>query len=219
MEKNMYYPLLIRLTENDKRILIGICIAVILLFVLIGILGSLVIKTMKYQGKKCDTLIADVVIARLIKTPAQLRRYARKKNIRYFLKQAWLPLLLAIIGVGALFARNIIKDDWAYNPFNLTDGFGTLIYTLDWNNENMYTYIFGQKVIADWPQVATRPHFEMEAIYSYVFVVFSFTGGLWYLVVSQAYLARTIRANKLSKKLFEKSLDNFDLSALPPVQP
>ena len=151
----MYYPLLIRLTENDKRILIGICIAVILLFVLIGILGSLVIKTMKYQGKKCDTLIADVVIARLIKTPAQLRRYARKKNIRYFLKQALLPLLLAIIGVGALFARNIIKDDWAYNPFNLTDGFGTLIYTLDWHNENMYTYIFGFKVIADWPQVAT----------------------------------------------------------------
>lgn len=214
----MNYPLLVRLTENDKRILIGICIAIILLFVLIGILGSLVIKTMKYQGKKCDALIADVVTARLIKTPAQLRRYARKKNTRYFIKQAWLPLLFTIIGVGSLFAHNIIKDDWTYNPFNLTDGFGTLIYTWNFNDPDMYTYIFGFKVIADWPPIATRPHFEMEAIYSYAFVVFSFIGLFWYLIVSQAYLARTIRASKLSKKLFEKTLDNFDLSAVPPVQ-
>lgn len=209
--------ILISLSENDKRVLIGICIAIILIIVLIGILGSLVIKMMKYQGKKCDTLVADVVTARLIKSPAQLRKYARKKNVRYFIKQAWLPLLLVIIGVGTLFAHNIINEDWSYNPFNMTDGFGTLLYTWDFNDPDMWTTIFGLRVIADWPPIVTRPHFVMEAIYSYGFVIFTFIGGIWYLVVSQAYLARTIRAGTLSRKLFEKSLDNFDLTAPAPT--
>ena len=43
-------------------------------------------------------------------------------------------------------------------------------------------------------------------------------GGTWYVVAAQAYLARTIRAIKLSKKVFEKSLDNFDQNT-PPQQP
>ena len=35
-------------------------------------------------------------------------------------------------------------------------------------------------------------------------------GAGWYLVVAQAYLARTIRAYKLSKQVFEKSLEGFN---------
>ena len=213
---NPYF--LIRLSENEKRVLIGILIAAILLFVLIGLLGSLVIRTMKYQGKKCDALVAEVVTARLIKSPAQLRKYARKKNIRLFIKHAWSPLFLIIIGVGSLLVHNYIKEDWSYNPFNLTDGFGTLLYTWDFNAPDMYTTVFGYTIIADWPPIVTEPHFVMEAIYAYVFVVFSLIGGIWYLIVSQAYLARTISARTLSKKLFEKSLDNIDLTEpIPPV--
>ena len=63
-----------------------------------------------------------------------------------------------------------------------------------------------------------QPHFEVEAICSYVAVSFVIVGGLWYLVVAQAYLARTIRAIKLSKRVFEKSLENFDQNT-PPQQP
>ena len=52
---------------------------------------------------------------------------------------------------------------------------------------------------------------------AYISVTFMVVGGCWYLVAAQAYLARTIRAIKLSKKVFEKSLDNFDQNT-PPQQ-
>ena len=60
--------LLIQLTENDKRIIFALCIVIILLFVVIGLLGSLVVRTMKWQGKKCDTLVSDVVTNKIVTT-------------------------------------------------------------------------------------------------------------------------------------------------------
>ena len=88
--------LLIKLTENDKRIIIAIFLILILIFVLIGVIGSLIVRTMKWQGKKCDTLVSDVVTNHIVTTPFQLRLYARKKNSRYFIKQAWIPILLIL---------------------------------------------------------------------------------------------------------------------------
>ena len=40
-------------------------------------------------------------------------------------------------------------------------------------------------------------------------------GGLWYLVAAQSYLARTIRAIKLSKSVFSSNLENFSLNNVP----
>ena len=76
--------LLIKLSENDKRIIIAIFLILILVFVLIGLIGSLIVRTMKWQGRKCDTLVSDVVTNHIVTTPLQLRLYARKKNARYF---------------------------------------------------------------------------------------------------------------------------------------
>lgn len=209
---------LIQLSENDKRIIIALCIAIILVFVLIGLLGSLIVKTMKWQSKKCDTLVADVVINQIVTTPHQLRVYARKKNRRYFLKQAWIPLVLVLIGALILVIRNIIFKNWAYNPFNPDDGFATLLFVFDFTDEASYTYIFGVKVLAKWPPLynGVGPHFVTDAIYSYFAVPLIVIGGVWYLVAAQAYLARTLRAYKLSKTVFEKNLDNFNAGA--PIQ-
>ena len=209
-EDNMGLNLLIKLTENDKRIIIALCLVIILVFVLIGVIGSLVVRTMKWQGKKCDTLVSDVVTNRIVTTPHQLRVYARKKNIRYFLKQAWIPIIIIIIGVALLIIRNAINNDWSYNPFNTTDGFGTLVFTWNFDDPDSYTYIFGVKVLANWPPIANEPHFVMEALFAYFSIPCLFVGGIWYLVAAQAYLARTIRAQKLSKTVFEKSLDGFN---------
>ena len=56
----------------------------------------------------------------------------------------------------------------------------------------------------------------MDAIYSYIAVPLLIIGGIWYIVVAQAYLARTIRASKLCKQVFEKSLDGFNQNT--PIQ-
>ena len=207
--------LLIKLTENDKRIIIAIFLILILIFVLIGVIGSLIVRTMKWQGKKCDTLVSDVVTNHIVTTPFQLRLYARKKNSRYFIKQAWIPILLILVGVLTIIIRDAVKQDWTYNPFNINDGFGTLFFVWDFENAPRTT-IFGFTLISDWPPFANEPHFEQAAIISYIAVPLVIIGGIWYLGVAQAYLARTIRAYQLSKKVFEKSLDNFDQNTPTP---
>ena len=201
---------LIQLSENDKRILIALFLVLILVFVIIGILGSLIVRTMKWQGKKCDTLVSDVVTYHVVTTPHQLRKYARKKNTRYFIKQAWIPIIFIIVGVLVLVIRGIITGDWSYDPFNMENGFGTLIFAWDFANDAYYKTLFDIKLLAEWPALTNTPHFVIEGIYAYISIPAIFIGGIWYLVVAQAYLARTIRAVKLSKKVFEKSLENFD---------
>ena len=200
--------LLIKLSENDKRVIIAIFLILILVFVLIGLIGSLIVRTMKWQGKKCDTLVSDVVTNRIITTPSQLRVYARKKNARYFIKQAWIPILLILTGVLIIIIRDAVKSDWSYNPFNINDGFGTLLFICDFEHAQ-YVTIFGITVLADWPPFLT-PHFEQAALVSYFAVPPLIIGACWYLVAAQAYLARTIRAYKLSKTVFEKSLEDFN---------
>lgn len=205
---------LIQLSENDKRIIIALCIAIILLFVLIGFLGSLIVKTMKWQGKKCDTLVSDVVTNRIVTTPHQLRVYARKKNSRYFIKQAWIPVVLIIVGVLIIIIRDIVKQNWAYNPFNTEDGFGTLLFIWNFQDPDSYTTVFGLKLLAKWPPLSNEPHFVVEAICAYISVPLVIVGGLWYLVAAQAYLARTMRAHKLAKQVFEKSLEGFNQNTM-----
>ena len=200
--------LLIKLSENDKRVIIAIFLILILVFVLIGLIGSLIIRTMKWQGQKCDTLVSDVVRNNIVTTPLQLRKYARKKNTRYFIKQAWIPIILILVGVLIIIIRDAVTEDWSYNPFNINDGFGTLLFICDFDNAQ-YATIFGITLLADWPPFIT-PHFEEAALVSYFAVPPLIIGACWYLVAAQAYLARTIRAYQLSKKVFEKSLEDYN---------
>jgi hypothetical protein len=214
----MNFNLLIKLTENDKRVIIALLFAIILLFVIIGLLGSLIVRTMRWQGKKCDTLVSDVVTNHIVKTPHQLRKYAAKKNIRHFLKQAWIPIIIILVGVATILIRNAITKDWSYDLLNYNNGtkneggtgFGTLLWIWDFKDPDSYTTVFGLKVLAKWPPLYNNPHFVMEGIYSYVAIPFLVIGSIWYLVVAQAYLARTIRMHKLSKQVFEKSLEGFN---------
>ena len=210
--------ILIQLTENDKRIIIALCLVIILLFVLIGLIGSLVIRVMKWQSKKCDTLVSDVVTNHIVTTPHQLRVYARKKNVRYFIKQAWIPLLVILIGALVYIIHNIVYNNWAYNPFNYDDGFGTLLFIWDFNDPDSFATIFGFKVLAKWPPLVNEPHIVVDAIWSYFAVPLVVIGFLWYLVVAQAWLARSIRAWKLSKQVFEKSLEGFNQNTVVPSQ-
>lgn len=212
--------LLIQFTENDKRIIIALCIVIILVFVIIGLLGSLVVRTMKWQGKRCDSLVSDVVTNRIVTTPHQLRKYANAKNARCFLKQAWIPLILMIVGVLIIVIRDAVLNNWAYNPFNIDDGFGSLLFVwkLTYNNPEEYTIIFGVKILAKWVLI-NEPHFVAEGICAYIAIPFAIVGALWYLVAAQAYLARTIRSWKLSKTVFEKSLEGFNQNTPQQPQP
>ena len=110
--------ILISLSENDKRIIFAILIVVILVIVLIGYLGFLLVKLMKWQGRKMDTLIHDVVVTKVITDRPHLLRYGRKKNWALFFKQAIAPLIIIAVGLLVLLIRGLITNNFSYNPFN-----------------------------------------------------------------------------------------------------
>ena len=198
---------LIALSENDKRLIFAILIVLILVFVLIGYIGFLVTKVMKWQGKKLDTIVADPVVTRVITDKHHFIRYARKKNWRLFFKQSYIAILILLFAAIILIIRDAIYHDFSYNPFNKDNGFGTLLFVWD------FSVCFrreGISLILNWPALVNTPHFVWEAWGGYLFTIALLIGGIWYIIALQALIARTIRMFQLSTSAFEKSLDGFN---------
>ena len=58
----MLNPLIfVTLSDNDKRLIFSILIVVIVVLVLIAFLGYLLFRIMRWQSRKMDTLIHDVI--------------------------------------------------------------------------------------------------------------------------------------------------------------
>ena len=142
-------------------------------------------------------------------------------------KGGWIMLVLAILSIVAIsifterfiVIHNAVLNNWLYNPFNIDDGFGSLLFVwkLSYNNPDEYTIIFGVKILAKWVLI-NEPHFVIEGLCAYIAVPLAIIGAIWYLVAAQAYLARTIRSWKLSKTVFEKSLEGFNQNTPTPPE-
>ncbi len=203
--------ILIQLSENDKRLIFALLLILILVFVLIGFIGMWITKVMKWQGKKMDTLVHDAVVTRVITDRKHLLKYGRKKNFRYFYKQAWIPLLLIVISFIILLITCLIRMDFNYNIFDYhKTGIGTILYIWDFNDPDIYVEWFGINIIANWPPLIHEPTFEVEAIGSYLFVPTFLVGAVWYLIVIQCLIARSFRLRRLSQSIFEKSLEGYN---------
>ena len=108
----MINPILVTLSDNDKRMIFSILLIVIILLVLIGFLGYLLFRIMKWQSRKMDTLIHDVVVNKVIIDKKHLVKYGRMKNWALFFKQAYIPILLILVGIIVLIIHNSIYNNW-----------------------------------------------------------------------------------------------------------
>lgn len=203
-------PIFVSLSENDKRLILALFLVLILVFVLIGYLGMLIIRIMKWQGKRLDNAVADVLTTRVITTKKPFIKYARKKNWRMYFKESWIPILILLTSATVLIVRDAIQNDFTYNPFNNENGFGTLLFLWDFGNDAYYSYFFNIKLLSSWPGLTNTPHFVLEALPAYITIIGGAIGGLWYLWALQSVIARTIRMYRLSRTVFDKNLDNFN---------
>lgn len=209
---------LIQLSENDKRILVAICIVFILLLVLVGYIVVIVSKIMKRQGKQVDTMMYDVVKYRVVKDSKHFKRVAHKKTFRYFYKKTWIPILLMLLATTIVFIFCVVKKSSASFLFSADNGFGTLFYLFDWKNTPKAKF-FGLTLPCDWPPILITasgrkctPQFLYNNIYawiSYVSVPLFFVGAFWYLFQVQGLIAREIRIIKMSKDVYSKNLDEL----------
>ena len=201
---------LLQLTENDKRVILAVLLLVVLVFVLIGFIGSIIVRVMKWQGKQIDTLCHDVVVTRVITTEKAFKKYARRKNWKTFYKESWLPLVILLVAFLVLLITMMIKKDFTYNIFDYKKtGFPTIFFL--WDFSDCFQSFFGVKLLAKWPtEFINKPHFEVDAIPSYIFAPLFLVGSIWYLITVQRLIARTIRIRRLVDTVYSKSLENYN---------
>lgn len=211
----------LKLTENDKRLIIVLLLLVILLFVISGYVGLLVKKIMTHQANKMEDMVHDVVKTGVINDSKHLRKYGTKKNHRQLFKEARIPVIIMLAASLSLLLYCLINQNFAVNVFDIDKyGIGTLFFHFDWDNAPKAKF-FGLELISDWPPLYSAPHWSWDAWGAYLFVPGMFVGGIWFLVNVQAYIARSYRLFKLSKTIFNKSLDNFNPDQAPrnPINP
>ena len=212
---------LLKLTENDKRVIFILLAVIILLLVLIAYIGYLVTIVMKWQGKKINNHVTDAVVTGVIKSEDQFKAYARKKNVWLFYHQARLPALLLALTIIFFVIMNLIfgyKD-----PFSIDVGFGSLLFV--WDFSTIITVPEGGVgLLLNWPALVNTPHFVAEAWVSYIFVPLVFITGFWYLFTVQAFIARFLQIKRLGQKIYNESIEHYVagqgfVNPQPQVQP
>ena len=208
---------LFKLSETDKRVLIAVLLLVVLVFVLVGFIGSVIVRVMKWEGKKIDTMCRDAVVTRVIQNPKHFKKYAKKKSHRAFFKESRIPLLILLVSALTYLLSCIFTKQWPYNIFDYgVDnkggyGFTTLFYI--WDFSGCYSKFFGVSLLSQWPtETFNKPHFSVDAIGSYIFVLTFVVGAIWYLITVQRFLARLIRIIRLSDTIYSKSLEGYNMA-------
>ena len=198
--------LLIQLTESDKRIIFVLLAVFILLLVLVAYIGYLITKIMRWQGKKINSHVTNVVVTHVIENEKDFKRYAKKKNWWLFYHQARIPALIVLLSV--IFYIVISSIIGFKNPFDRHTGFATLLFV--WDFSTIITVPeSGAGILINWPALVNTPHIVKEAWVSYIFVPGLIGGGFWYLITVQAFIARFLQINKLAQKVFNEQLENY----------
>ena len=202
---------LIKLTENDKRLIIVLLLVVILLFVIVGYISLLVKKIMNIQGSKADAMLKNVVDAKLFNSEKELVKFGIKKNVRVFFKEARIPFCIIAGGFLFLLLYCLFSGNWRPEIFSTETGFGTLFPQLEWPT----TQFFGMTIISGWPNVVRAAAFKAEAWMSYIFVPVEAVGIVWFLFYTQAYIARSLRIYKIARGIYRKKLDETPTNPTP----
>lgn len=214
----MISDLLIKLTESDKRVIYILLGVIILLFIIIGYIGFVVTRVMRWQGKKINNYVTDVVITGVITKEDEFRRYAKRKNLVVFYRQARIPALILAISIAFYVITSLIVG--FKNPWDYKTGFATLLYV--WDFRTIITVggeSGGAGLIINWPKVINTPHVTADAWVSYVFVPLFVISAAWYLFTVQGFIARYLQIKKLGQKVFGDRIENFTAGVTYAKQP
>ncbi len=206
---------LIKLTENDKRLIIVLLLLVILLFVIIGYISLLVKKIMNHQGSKADEMLKNVVNAKLFDNEKAFVKFGIKKNVRVFFKEARIPFCIIAGGFLFLLLYCLFSGNWHPGIFSRETGFASLFPKLKpWPTAKF----FGITLVNGWPEVAEHAALKAAAWYSYILVPVEIVGIVWFLFCTQAYIARSLRIYKIARGIYRKKLDEQPANPTPSQQ-
>ena len=202
---------LIKLSENDKRLIIVLLLVFILLFVIVGYISLLVKKIMNAQGSKADAMLKNVVDAKLFDSEKKFIKFGIRKNIRVFFKEARIPFIIIAAGFLFLLLYCLFSGNWHPGIFTRETGFLSLFPKLKWKTGEF----FGMQLINSWPEVEIAAQIKAECWMSYIFVPVEAVGMVWFLIYTQAYIARSLRIYKIARGIYRKKLDEQPANPTP----
>lgn len=203
--------LLMLISEKTKMILTVIAIVLlvfIVLFLILGLIGRLIETTMRFQGKKVDAYMTNVVISRLCDTPKEFNKIANLKNKICFFRASIAPLIIGLVAFFIWLIYHAIIGEWNQSIFDTKTGVLSLVYLFDFSKAK-YVPPLG----FDGITISNTPHFvEGGAITNYFIFFFGLTAIIWYLINVQAYIARLYRIKKLKETIYSKDLSTLDIT-------
>lgn len=212
---------LLKLTENDKRLVLTFVIILIAILSLLIIFALIIEKIAKKQAQRIDILMHDIVVAGMVDSKRKFIGLANKKSMIYFYRHARIgAALIALHFISATIYLAIFKDytyAGLYTNYELY-GFATILPIYDLNNV-VKTDFFGMfEIITGLGEPISTPHFAIEALYSYISIPVLIIGGCMFLFQVQGFLARTIRTHRLANKIYSKKLDNVRYNGLAGIK-
>ncbi|MCF0117184.1 MAG: hypothetical protein HUJ61_03935 [Bacilli bacterium] len=218
----MMFLHLLELTENDKRILIAILLFFFLFFAIVGWIVQGIRKIMHIQGKVVDTYMDDMTKTNVIKSKRRFTKIARYKSRYLLFKQAWIPLLImAVAWIIVAVYVTISHEDNLLFLFSEKDGFGTLFFIQDWSKAPRADF-FGLHIISGWAplkeividdtivQCHPRAYWSSGNWWiSIITVPMMIVSALWFLLITQRFIARDQRIYYLSRILYQKNLEVY----------
>lgn len=136
---NYFISTLIKLSENDKRVLIALCLLVLVIIVIVGYLTIWVKKIMTNQGKKVDKMMYDIMKAKVITDSKTFSRVAKLKSRRYLVKQSWLPLLISLFFTGVILVYGWATGDYGMHYF--VQGWYDISFTIEWEMTTVFGFL------------------------------------------------------------------------------
>lgn len=196
---------LIKLSENDKRILIALLIIVLLIVIIVGYITKLVRYIMRKQGRMVDNMMVDIVKANLVTTPKEFKKVAREKNFRQFYFEALPPMgaLIILSLVVLLYQLFMEKTNLNY----IIEYISKLSFELSFPT----TYFFGINIISDWPTIVKGPEFffNFDSIIAYLVLLVGIYFIIHFSICVQALIAREWRLRHAATTVFQKDLDTL----------
>jgi len=205
-------PMLIQLTEKDKRLLIALFILLIVLFVLVAYIASGIKAIMKKYAKGIDGYMHDLCKAKLVNNPKEFREQVYKRETKsLYLKTRWAFRVGIVITVILLVYGFVFKPSGDEKVFAFfSEAVNNLKLELSWPRGEF----FGIKNFPiDWPVVskAPSPKFNLPSIVTYICLIGYIYVGFNLITGTMRFIARVNRGRKKSIDVFEKSLDNFEV--------
>ena len=194
------------------KVLLVIFFIVVIVFILFGLIGMLIRCILKVQSKAVDKDMAYLVTSRVCDNSKDFNKYAHIKSMDRFFKASLFPFIFFFLTLILYLIYHLVfkEHPWFESIFNRETGISSLFYSFDFSKVE-YVPPLG----FDFDKVIVTPPtpFNNERIFNYFIFFFLLIGLIWYLVNVMAYIARSYRISKMSKKIYSANLDKMDLSS------